>query len=560
LGDRYDIRGYISHGGFASVWHVVDRTDGVELAVKRLRPNAVRTRDFYRELRATLNINHPNVVRLVNFLESGEERYLILELCRGGSLRQAISRGRTAGVFCPLPRLAEVISQLAAGLGVAHALGLTHRDLKPENVLFAESYDGPFGGKSTVKLADFGLASVRHTQDDGRLRAITGSPAYMAPEQFTGGFAPASDVYSLGVLAYELITGDVPFMGSPEDLAYQHLRGHPDWSKIENQAWRTLLQGMLNKAADARPTAQEVFDKLGGRKRRKARAVTNNILLKEHHTASTGVIGAGARGFLSWDHHTITRWNIAGENVACTTTMEGARVTVLADRDNGWIVADGHVDRWREPSPPVRLTPHAIPAAQVLPFEDQGIARAVVVDADRLELMDLSTGLGVWSRKNLNFGPKPLLTRMGDGTLACVTLVDRPYVAYFDAGGQHLGTHNLPGIAWQVAPLKRNIALRLLTGNGFRVFLANPQGAVLRLDKSEGVACFATTDDSVYGAWPDGRLKSWTHEGLLRESHKLPFAPGRIRGLAAAERTVAVLSEGAQGSALRFLQLAPRGE
>jgi serine/threonine-protein kinase len=260
LGDRYEVRGFVARGGFASVWAVTDRTSGDELAVKRLDPRLGRRRDFYRELRAMFVVDHPNVVRIVNLLEAGGTRYLLLELCRGGSLRAAVSKARRDGVAATPAEAAGVAGQIARGLAAVHARGFTHRDLKPENVLFAAPPGGRFG-PAAVKLADFGLTDLL-TAGDAVLRGLTGSPAYMAPEQFTDGVCRASDVYSLGVIGLELLTGDLPFAGSPEELAAHHLWTAPPVPPGLPEPWAGLLPAMLAKTPAGRPTAAEVADRL----------------------------------------------------------------------------------------------------------------------------------------------------------------------------------------------------------------------------------------------------------------------------------------------------------
>jgi serine/threonine protein kinase len=263
LGARYAVRGFVARGGFASVWAVTDRTTGTELAAKRLDPRLGRRRDFYRELRAMFVVAHPNVVRIVNVLETGGTRYLLLELCRGGSLRAAVSKARRAGAKVDPRAARQIVGLIARGLAAVHARGFTHRDLKPENVLFGDRVPDPLQTGAVVKLADFGLTDLLAGDDAGALRSITGSPAYMAPEQFAGAPVPASDVYALGVVALELLTGDVPFEGTAEELALQHLNSAPRLPRGLPTAWAELLPAMLAKDPAARPTAAAVADALG---------------------------------------------------------------------------------------------------------------------------------------------------------------------------------------------------------------------------------------------------------------------------------------------------------
>jgi serine/threonine protein kinase len=255
LGPRYALRGFLARGGFATVWSVTDRMSGEELAVKRLDPRLGRRRDFYRELRAMFGVEHPNVVRIVNLLEAGGTRYLILELCRGGSLRAALSRARRAGHHATPDEARRLVAEVARGLAALHERGFTHRDLKPENVLFATRPHTFFG--APVKLADFGLTDTV-AMGGGVLRGLTGSPAYMSPEQFSGVAVPASDVYALGVVAVELLTGDVPFLGTAEELAAHHLWTAPPLPGGLPSVLTGLLQAMLAKAPGDRPSAADV--------------------------------------------------------------------------------------------------------------------------------------------------------------------------------------------------------------------------------------------------------------------------------------------------------------
>ncbi|MGL4424117.1 MAG: serine/threonine-protein kinase, partial [Gemmataceae bacterium] len=168
LGDRYEIRRYLSRGGFATVWEAFDTVENRPVAIKRLAVTVGRGRDFYRELRAMFCLQHPNVVRIINFLEGTGTRYLILELC-GASLRAAMSQARRDETPWESHRIVEILTQVAQGLAAAHQQGIIHRDIKPENVLFARSSHGKFGGTAPVKLADFGLAGAYAPQDLGVL-------------------------------------------------------------------------------------------------------------------------------------------------------------------------------------------------------------------------------------------------------------------------------------------------------------------------------------------------------------------------------------------------------
>ena len=276
LGGRYEVTGYVGRGAFATVWRATDRVAGAAVAVKRIDPEVGKARGFYRELRALFRLSHPRVVRIVNLMEAaGGARYLILEYCPGGSLRAALSRAGREGRRCPPARAREIGRQLAAGLAAAHRVGLAHRDLKPENVLFDADGPGLFGGAAGVKLADFGLArALRPVPDDGgALPTVSGSPAYMAPEQFIGACHAASDLYALGVMLFELLHGRLPFEGGPEELARRHLYEVPAADPGLPPPWPGLLARLLAKDPGARPTGAELERQLAEARPRRSPAL-----------------------------------------------------------------------------------------------------------------------------------------------------------------------------------------------------------------------------------------------------------------------------------------------
>lgn len=201
----------------ATVYRCVDARLGREVAAKVMHEQYVddevfRER-FRREARAMAQLSHPNLVNVYDFSASGGEVFLIMELITGGTLRELLAeRG-------PMPphAAASVMRGMLTGLSVAHAKGMVHRDIKPDNVLIDTS--------SRVKLSDFGLvrAAAETTQSTDQ---IVGTVAYLSPEQVDGGaLTAASDVYSAGIVLFELLTGRTPFGGeTPLAHAYARLR------------------------------------------------------------------------------------------------------------------------------------------------------------------------------------------------------------------------------------------------------------------------------------------------------------------------------------------------
>jgi serine/threonine-protein kinase len=209
LGDRYEIESVLGAGGMASVYRAVDLRLQREVAVKVLLPNLaadpIVASRFEREARALAGAAHPGIVAVFDVEpgdpESGREPYYVMELCDGGSLAD---RMVDAGRLAP-PEVVPVLASIADGLAAMHEQGLIHRDVKPHNILIC-------GGRP--KLGDFGLARSEHPVELTRLTAdgtTLGTLPYLAPELLAGSPPTvASDVYALGVTAYQALTGELP--------------------------------------------------------------------------------------------------------------------------------------------------------------------------------------------------------------------------------------------------------------------------------------------------------------------------------------------------------------
>ncbi len=261
LGKRYQVQRFINRGGFATVWQVLDQIDQSVIAVKRFHPQFRARRDFFQELRSLFRLNNCHVVQIINFLESANNtRYLLLEYCVGGSLRSTLNQFYRRNEKASAPLILRWAKSIVEGLSAAHQLNIIHRDLKPENLLFADL------DKQILKIADFGLARNFRENDisSSRLKqdGLTGSPAYMAPEQFSERYLKESDLYSLGVILYELLYARLPFMGSPDELARQHLYQLPVFPDGIAANWKSLLKGLLQKAPNIRPTLSELKKEL----------------------------------------------------------------------------------------------------------------------------------------------------------------------------------------------------------------------------------------------------------------------------------------------------------
>lgn len=205
LEHRYRIDRPIARGGMSTVYRCVDLRLGRALAAKVMHEqysqDAVFIHRFRREARAMAQLTHPNLVNVYDFSAEGDPVYLIMELITGGTLRELTAE---RGPMPPHAALA-VMRSVLTGLMAVHDKGLVHRDIKPDNVLI--------NGDHTVKLADFGLVRATSSQTVTS-NQIVGTVSYLSPEQVTGAsITPASDVYSAGIVLFELLTGTVPFSG-----------------------------------------------------------------------------------------------------------------------------------------------------------------------------------------------------------------------------------------------------------------------------------------------------------------------------------------------------------
>ena len=209
LGDRYQLDHLIGRGGMAAVWSATDTVLGRPVAVKRLHPGMLADEEhaerFRREALLVARLSHPNLVHLLDRGEDAEGPYLVMELVEGENLK---SRVRREGALEP-DEAARICARVGEALAYAHAQGVVHRDIKAQNVLLTR--DG------TVKLADFGIARLIESEDgEGLTRTdmLLGSADYLSPEQADGRPVDArTDIYSLGILLYECLTGGLPFRG-----------------------------------------------------------------------------------------------------------------------------------------------------------------------------------------------------------------------------------------------------------------------------------------------------------------------------------------------------------
>ena len=282
LDGRYAVTARIAHGGMATVYVATDTRLDRQVALKVMHAELARDDDFVRrfvgEAKSVARLSHPNVVGVYDQGADGPLLYLAMEYVPGRTLKDLL---RERGRFSPAEAL-EIMSGVLDGLAAAHSSGITHRDVKPENVLLTA--DG------RVKVADFGLARAHAAAGHTQRGLLIGTVAYLPPEQVTGDVTgPRGDVYSAGVMLFELLTGRQPFTGdNPLSIAYQHVnRDVPAPSALAPGIPAAVDQLVL--AATSRDPAQRPAD--AGEFARAVRRVRDGA-----PSGLTGMMGVGVQG------------------------------------------------------------------------------------------------------------------------------------------------------------------------------------------------------------------------------------------------------------------------
>src|SRR5437868_3000529 len=198
---NYQLIHLLGEGGFAEVYLGEHIHLGTQAAIKILHAQLSNENvdEFRTEARTIARLIHPHIVRVLEFGIEGKTPFLVMDYAPQGTLRQRHPKG----VILPLPTIVSYVEQLADALQYAHDEKLIHRDIKPENILL--------GRRNELLLSDFGIALVAQSSRYQNAQEMAGTMAYMAPEQIQGKPRPASDQYSLGVVAYEWLSGDRPF-------------------------------------------------------------------------------------------------------------------------------------------------------------------------------------------------------------------------------------------------------------------------------------------------------------------------------------------------------------
>ncbi|MCC6647951.1 MAG: protein kinase [Polyangiaceae bacterium] len=309
LGGRYTIVKLLGEGGMGRVYEAERSIAGLRqrVAVKTLHSHLSRdpgiVERFHRECRTVAQLKHPNTIRVEDFGQAGDGTlYIAMEFVEGPNCAKVLE---DHGPMAP-ERVERILGQVCGSLSEAHKQGIVHRDLKPENIVLTTVGDEV----DVVKVLDFGIAARKGSTDAAKEQKLTqqgmvlGTPPYMSPEQFSGKELDArSDIYSLGVMAYEMLSGRLPFeANTPWEWATKHLTAQPfpfedspTFTDVPGKMKAAITRAMLKKPEERHATVREFFEDFSiGAGRMLGATTTSDV-----HSGAVGAAGAGGTAVLT---------------------------------------------------------------------------------------------------------------------------------------------------------------------------------------------------------------------------------------------------------------------
>lgn len=364
LGGRYELQSRLGRGGMATVFRGSDRVLGRSVAVKVLASTFAKdgtfVERFRREAQAAAGLNHPNVVAVFDTGSDDGVHYIVMEYVEGRTLADVI---REEGALPPT-RAAEIAATACHALSSAHEKGMVHRDVKPGNVLLTSD-----GG---VKVADFGIARVVSGEPLTVTGSVMGTASYLSPEQATGSKVDRrSDIYSLGCVLYEMLTGRIPFEGdTPVSIAYKHVEEEPTAPSSVNPAVPSALEAVVKRAMAKSPTDRyQSADEMARDLRHAAAGAAPQTTVASSPEEQTAILPVSPGGPASTEPLPITGqarrrwWPFAVGAIALATLGLGLALTLGDNQppptDRG---TPPPISPSPSPSPSVSPSPEAIPS------------------------------------------------------------------------------------------------------------------------------------------------------------------------------------------------------
>ena len=410
IGHRYEVINLLGRGGMGAVYRVRDRELNREVALKLIRADVAGDPEtlerFKREIQLSSVITHKNVLRVYDLGESDGIRFLTMQFVEGEDLSTIVKRKKAL----PMERVVKIFRQICEGLRAAHEQGVIHRDLKPQNVML--------GRNDTVYLTDFGLARSLEHSGMTQTGAVIGTPFYMSPEQVKGAeVGPQSDIYSLGVILYEMVTGKVPFSGAtPYEVMVQRIQKAPRPAAESNAELPVYLSRILERCMQVNPALryQSVDEVLADLDAESFRSTLRYQALRRRwlRPAAAGIGIVLLLGGVGW-------WIGRRTRSAPAASSEHARRSVLiADFENR--TGDAVFDATLEPAFGLTLE-----GASFISSFNRGQARRIAarlqagsdaLDATRARLVAVREGIDVVTSGSIE--------RAGDGYRVTVTAVD----------------------------------------------------------------------------------------------------------------------------------------